>query len=1002
MPLESGSRLGRYEIRQQLGAGGMGEVYLAEDTELGRSVALKILPADSSTDEQARKRLLREARTAATLTHPHICAVYDVGESGAHRFIAMQRVEGETLDARLKRSPLTLPEALTIASHVADALSAAHAAGVIHRDIKPSNVMITPRGDAIVLDFGLAKLLHASDAHGDAPTASALSTPGAVMGTVPYMSPEQVRAENLDGRSDVFGLGAMLYEMLSGHRPFAEKTSAATASAILTRDPAPLSTLRPDLPAELDRIVTKCLRKNPAERYQSAADLLIDLRALSEEQEFQRRLLRSGQVTSRGRAFRPGLSFLVAGLIVVVAAGGWLTVRYLKARSAVAEIPRLEALASDHKYKDAYALAVSIESTVPANPTLVRLMPTISMTVTARTTPAGAHVYVTPFDPADPTHTPSRQLIGTTPLTDFRIARGEYVLSMELEGYAPIERTISGRLILSGTLQLSPPPVVLDQALIAKDKMPDRMVFVPGGDYRLVSWSRPTDRREKLDDFFIDKYEVTNQEYKDFINAGGYLKKEYWTHPFTKDGRTLSWDDAMKLFVDRSGLPGPRSWSDQHVPEGKADHPVTDISWYEAAAYAAYRGRTLPTVFQWEKAARNGMSLGPATFMPWGVFYAGDTLAQHANFEASGTVPANALPFGMSPFGAYNMAGNVVEWTMSDTSEGLIATGGAWGDPTYTFAQYQLLPGFFTSSKLGFRCAQMAPGGTGNQGASRIDITQQIPVFHPTSDADFKRWSTAYDYAKAPLDAHVDEVVETPEWRREKISFAGANGERAIAYLYLPPHFARPLQVIHFVPAADVAGGMRDLPASVEDRLASFIKSGRAAFGVVLHGYIGRLDPPGYTLPDLSTVEYLERVAGRMTDLRRGLDYLETRQDVDVSRLAFFGPSAGAQLGLVLAAIEPRYRAVALAGAGLSAFPSNARPEVDPSNFASHIRVPKFLLQGRYDEDTPLKVMADPLFALLPQPKERVLYEGGHVPPADYQFSQISAWLDRILGPVKR
>src|SRR5580765_1465799 len=155
MPLAPGSRLGRYEIRHQLGAGGMGEVYLAEDTELGRSVALKVLPADSSTDEQARKRLLREARTAATLAHPHICPVYDVGESGAHRFIAMQRVEGETLDARLKRSRFTVPEVLAIASHVADALSMAHAANVVHRDIKPSNVMITPRGDAIVLDFGL-------------------------------------------------------------------------------------------------------------------------------------------------------------------------------------------------------------------------------------------------------------------------------------------------------------------------------------------------------------------------------------------------------------------------------------------------------------------------------------------------------------------------------------------------------------------------------------------------------------------------------------------------------------------------------------------------------------------------------------------------------------------------------------------------------------------------------------------------------------------------------
>ena len=214
------------------------------------------------------------------------------------------------------------------------------------------------------------------------------------------------------------------------------------------------------------------------------------------------------------------------------------------------------------------------------------------------------------------------------------------------------------------------------------------MVAVSGGMYRLVGWSRPTDERFRLDDFYIDKYEVSNDDYRAFITAGGYLKKDFWHHPFVKNGREISWDEAMKMFVDRSGLPGPRSWIDQRGPEGKGAHPVTDVSWYEAAAYAAFRGKVLPTAFQWEKAARDGAQLGPVNFMPWGAFYPGDTLAHHANFEAAGTVPVTAHEFGMSPFGAYNMAGNAAEWTGSDTSVGRIATGGAWGEPTYVFAQY--------------------------------------------------------------------------------------------------------------------------------------------------------------------------------------------------------------------------------------------------------------------------------------------------------------------------
>src|SRR5437867_5315510 len=234
------SNISHYRILSKLGAGGMGEVYLAEDTQLGRHVAIKLLPPETVSGEQARKRLVREARAAATLDHPNICSIYEVGEADGRSFIAMQYVEGETLDARIKSKPLELKESLTIAPQIADALAEAHSHGIIHRDIKPGNIMITPRGQAKVMDFGLARVI-AGAVESEAETQSLLTTPGTIVGTMPYMSPEQVRDEVLDGRSDIFSFGVVLYEMLSGRQPFASESAAATISAILTHEPPPLA-----------------------------------------------------------------------------------------------------------------------------------------------------------------------------------------------------------------------------------------------------------------------------------------------------------------------------------------------------------------------------------------------------------------------------------------------------------------------------------------------------------------------------------------------------------------------------------------------------------------------------------------------------------------------------------------------------------------------------------------------------------------------------------------
>jgi serine/threonine-protein kinase len=292
LAVEPGQELSHYKILSRIGGGGMGEVFLAQDTLLDRKVAIKFLPSYLEADEMAKKRLLREAKAAASLDHPNICTIYEVGNHGEIPYIAMQRIEGESIHQALSRGPLSVERALKYALDIADALNEAHRRGIIHRDIKPSNIMVNDRDRAVVLDFGLAKqVAMEGPISEEAPTLMLLTSEMTIMGTIGYMSPEQVRREPLDSRSDIFSLGVLLYEMLTGVRPFAARDPLDVLHATVHQEPKPVSQVRPQTGTGLDAIIQRCLEKERERRYQSLLELKSDLIQIVEYREYKTELL---------------------------------------------------------------------------------------------------------------------------------------------------------------------------------------------------------------------------------------------------------------------------------------------------------------------------------------------------------------------------------------------------------------------------------------------------------------------------------------------------------------------------------------------------------------------------------------------------------------------------------------------------------------------------------------------------------------------------------------
>ena len=947
-------RLAHYELLDKLGEGGMGALYRARDTRLNRTVALKLLREGRLSDPDLARRLVQEARAASQLNDPHIVTIFEVDDSPGQEFIAMEYVEGEPLSARLGRGALPIDEVLRIALQAAEGLAAAHAAGIVHRDLKPSNVMLSSSGRVKLLDFGLAKVSATTTADDteSVPTLDAAprTRTGAILGTPAYMSPEQAEGKRLDARSDVFSFGVLLHELLTGKRPFRGDTEIAVLASILRDEPEPVAKLRPDTPPALARIVARCLEKKPEARYADGAALVADLRACREA-------LAGPHVVPLWR--RPLVLGGAAVLLVALAAAGFALQRLARDRAARQQLAGLETLRDAEGHYAAYLAARELQPILGGDPAFGRIWASLTLPASVTTQPEGAVAFVKPYARPD---APWERL-GTTPLEDVSIPFAYVRWRFEKDGFDPLEVTFDTR---------SREPL----RLVPEGQAPPGMARVAAG-------PAPDAPTIELPDTWLDVYEVTNRQYRQFVDAGGYRDARHWQEPFVKDGRTLGFDEAMALFRDTTGRPGPSTWELGSYPQGQADLPVGGVSWYEAAAYARFAGKRLPTAPEWYRAA------GADLF---------SEILGLSNFGGKGPSPVGSHQ-GMTPWGHFDMAGNVKEWTWNAPAEApgrRFALGGAWNDSPYMFVDRDAADAFDRRPELGFRCArsdtpppEAAFAAIGRKGR---DYTKEKPV----DDATFAAYARLFAYDPSPLDARPEgDVAEAEDWRMERISFASAYGERIPARLYLPRHARPPYQTVLYYPsgAAQIYPSLERFP---DADFAFLVRSGRAVLCPVYQNTLERRHPDAG--PNAGRGYFIQAIK----DARRAVEYLHSRPDVDASRLGYFGISAGASAGLRVLALEPRLRAAVLAATGLSTGP--VAPEIDRLNFAPRIRQPVLLVNGRDDFLFPLDTTQRPLLALLgtnASDKRLVLLDGGHVLPRSKDLIREALdWFDSHLGPV--
>jgi len=1008
-----GTAIGRYKLLEKIGEGGMAVVYMAEQEQpIRRKVALKIIKLGMDT-KQVIARFEAERQALAMMDHPNIAKVHDAGATETGRpYFVMELVTGVSITEYCDKNNLSTKDRLALFIQVCHAVQHAHQKGIIHRDIKPSNVMVTMHDDKPVpkvIDFGIAK------ATNQRLTERTLFTRYAHMiGTPAYMSPEQAQMSGLDvdTRTDIYSLGVLLYELLTGTMPFAthmlQEAGYAEIERIIrdTDPPKPSTRLRSLgrdmdvarwqqssgealcklIKGDLDCIVMKCLEKDRTRRYETAHGLAQDIeRHLRDEPILARSpgmIYRLQKFTRRHRS-----RIAVAAVVIVLLAGLVLTAAmYRRAANlqwAKGEaLPRIVELVKEADYRAAFPLAQRAMKHIPEDPTLMELWPRISRDYSIKTTPAGARIWLREYSAMDEPW----QYLGQSPLENITLARDTYRWKIEKEGFATHECVVHYSF-----------DVRLQEGGLASD-----MVWIDAWAAEISTTSDAQGTTVEAPPYLIDRYEVTNEQFKRFVDQGGYENRDYWRESqFLKEGRKISWEQAISEFVDKTGQPGPATWEEGTYPEGQGKHPISGVSWFEADAYARFTGKCLPTIYHWERAACLVESL---------------VIVPFSNFDIAGTAPVGSHA-GMGHTGLYDMAGNVKEWCLNATDDSAnlrYLLGGGWGEQTYMFTGRDLRSPWNRSPLNGFRCVQYPQG---EESLARVLLSPAVGLYPPRdlsnlapfSDEEFQTLKALYKYDRMPLNTVIEETDDSSHfWRKEKITFDAAyGGERVIAHLFLPKAGKPPYQTVIYFPGigAFFDKSFEDLPYWKFTEY--IITSGRALLFPIYKGTYERPAALAWTQASFAQtpLAYRDCMIQIAKDLSRSIDYLETRDDIDSERVAYYGTSWGAVLGPIMLAVDDRLDTGVFVLGGIP--PYDWHRSVDMALYTKRVTIPVLMINGTEDVAVPLKTSAEPMYKLLgtdEQHKKLKPYPGGHGLFALFNkqiLKDVLDWLDHYLGPVE-
>jgi eukaryotic-like serine/threonine-protein kinase len=949
---EKGTGVGPYNLEEMIGAGGMGIVYKARDTRLNRDVAIKFLPPLLSFDDRAKNRFLNEARMAATLDHPNVCTIYETGETDAGTlYMVMRYYEGETLRDRLNRETVPVKQAVNIIKQTAKGLYAAHKQGLVHRDIKPANLIITKEGIVKILDFGIAKAAEAG-----------FTKTGWNPGTAAYMAPEQVKGEEVSQQADVWALGIVLFEMITGQRPFRGDNEASLIYQIVHKQPQPIQETYPEISSKLTRIINRTLEKEPENRYQSVIEFLDDL------EEYEKREIAAEKSSFHFQTMietlrKPGVALTAGiGLLAACILLFWFMNRQADIRWATLEAPlEIEQLIGENQYAAAFTLAREALSYAPDDPSLGHLLETSSVPVQVQSKPAGATFYYKPFLTPDAPW----QEAGITPLDQILLPKQHIRWRAELDGHEPVEGSFS-------TLYRS-----LDISLKPVEDAVDDMVWIPAGAIQFAGES------VEVEAFWLDRYEVTNREFARFAASGGYEDVSYWQSAL--DASDLTWDEAQRRFRDRTGRPGPAGWELGRPSDGTEELPVGGLSWYEAAAYCNFVDKNLPTIYHWRRAT--GLNREIYT-----------DIHRMSNFEGSGPAAPGQYA-GISRYGAYDMAGNHKEWVWNAIGDMRYILGGAWNESEKMYHDNDARPSTERGDTHGVRCSLHEDPVAEELYHPADQMYYDFSEYEPVADDVFEILKRFYDYQPGPIEVRKKETAEFTHWRRETVSINTAySDERMLVRLYIPNDVSPPYQtVLHFPGVYAVALGSSENPSDLS--LFDFIiRSGRVLVHPVYFRTYERYDPE-------ATSTWRDAYIKWSQDIGQTIDYLETRQDIDLDNITYFGFSMGASPGPVFGAIHERLSSMILLGSGIAGYMRNRPPEAFPLNFAPRVQIPVLMVSGEDDVGLgPPEKGRQPLFDHFGTPGEHkrfVMLDGGHIPDDWSGFIRETLdWLDRYQGPV--